>query len=258
MQRQHMPVAGMRAHGFSARFLRTFPGYGRVYDVLSSTHQEWIMLICRAAIAADLAALWPLRTRAVRASCAAHYPATVIETWSASAPPTSLAVLVNLGSAVVAEEDGALAGFAVLDLASGEVDAVFVEPAYQGRRIARDLLRWLEGLAQGRGVQRLFLSASLNAVAFYERPDSCGCATRCTRIAAGSASRPCSWKRCCHPHAMAQHRSNERERRLLSCFSMTGQEEGSSKSCRMRGPCQNAVLHCAADYCHQGYRCRIF
>ena len=128
------------------------------------------MLICRAATAADLAALWPLRTRPVRASCAAHYPATVIETWSASAPPTSLAVLVNLGSAVVAEEeDGALAGFAVLNLASGEVDAVFVEPAYQGRGIARDLLRWLEGLAQGRGVQRLFLSASLNAVAFYER-----------------------------------------------------------------------------------------
>jgi len=127
------------------------------------------MLICRAATAADLAALWPLRTRAVRARCAAHYPATVIETWSASAPPASLAELVNLGSAVVAEEDGALAGFAVLDLASGEVDAVFVEPRHQGRGIALDLLRWLEGLAQGRGVQRLFLSASLNAVAFYER-----------------------------------------------------------------------------------------
>jgi len=142
---------------------------GPVYDVLSSTHQEWIMPICRAATAADLAALWPLRTRAVRASCAAHYPATVIEIWSASAPPASLAGLVNLGTALVAEEDGALAGFAVLDLASGEVDAVFVEPAYQGRGIARDLLRWLEVLAQGRGVQRLFLSASLNAVAFYER-----------------------------------------------------------------------------------------
>jgi GNAT superfamily N-acetyltransferase len=80
-----------------------------------------------------------------------------------------LAVLVNLGSAVVAEKDGALAGFAVLDLASGEVDAVFVDPAHQGRGIALDLLRWLEELAQGRGVRRLFLSASLNAVAFYER-----------------------------------------------------------------------------------------
>jgi putative acetyltransferase len=132
-------------------------------------HREWVMLICRAATAADLAALWPLRTRAVRARCVAHYPATVIETWSASAPPASLAELVNLGSAVVAEEDGKLAGFAVLDLASGEVDAVFVEPRHQGRGIALDLLRWLEGLAQGRGVQRLFLSASLNAVAFYER-----------------------------------------------------------------------------------------
>jgi putative acetyltransferase len=144
MQRQHMPVTGIRAHGFCARFLRTFSGYGRVYDVLSPTHQEWIMLICRAATAADLAALWPLRTRAVRASCSAHYPANVIEIWCASAPPASLVVLVNLGSAVVAEEDGALAGFAVLDLASGEVDAVFVDPAHQGRGIARDLLHWLE------------------------------------------------------------------------------------------------------------------
>ena len=43
------------------------------------------------------------------------------------------------------------------------------QPAQQGRGIALDLLRWLEELAQGRGVQRVFLSASLNAVAFYER-----------------------------------------------------------------------------------------
>lgn len=127
------------------------------------------MLLGRAATAVDLAALWALRTRAVRGSCAAHYPATVIETWCASAPPASLPVLVNLGSALVAEEDGALAGFAVLDLARGEVDAVFVDPAHQGRGIALDLLRRLDVLAQGRGVQRLFLSASLNAVAFYER-----------------------------------------------------------------------------------------
>ena len=76
---------------------------------------------------------------------------------------------MNLGTALVAEEDGALAGFAVLDLASGEVDAVFVDPAHQGRGIALDMLRRLEVLAQERGVQRLFLSASLNAVAFYER-----------------------------------------------------------------------------------------
>ncbi|MEM8512530.1 putative acetyltransferase [Massilia sp. MP_M2] len=127
------------------------------------------MPICRAATAADLAALWVLRTRAVRASCAAHYPAAVIETWCASAPPASFPVLVRLGGAMVAEEDGELAGFAVLDLASGEVDAAFVDPAHQGRGIALDLLQRLDVLAQECGLQRLFLSASLNAVAFYER-----------------------------------------------------------------------------------------
>ncbi|MEW7848596.1 GNAT family N-acetyltransferase [Massilia aurea] len=127
------------------------------------------MLIYRAASAADIAAMWALRTRAVQARCAAHYPAAVIETWCASAPPASLPRLVEHGSAMVAIDDGRVAGFAVLDLDRGEVDAAFVDPAYQGRGIALDLLRRLEALARGRGLQRLFLSASLNAVAFYER-----------------------------------------------------------------------------------------
>ena len=127
------------------------------------------MLNYRAATGADIAAMWALRTRAVQAGCAAHYPAAVIETWCASAPPASLPLLVELGTAMVAIDDGRVVGFAVLDLDCGEVDAAFVDPAQQGRGIALDLLRRLEVLAQQRGLQRLFLSASLNAAAFYER-----------------------------------------------------------------------------------------
>jgi putative acetyltransferase len=127
------------------------------------------MLIQRAAIRADLAAMWAVRTRALRAGCSAHYPAAVIDIWSASPAPASLALHTDAGSAVVAEEEGNVVGFAVLDLGTGEVDAAFVDPAHQGRGIALDLLRRLEVLAQERGLGRLFLSASLNAVPFYER-----------------------------------------------------------------------------------------
>ena len=127
------------------------------------------MLNYRAATRADIAAMWALRTRAVQAGCAAHYPAAVIETWCASAPPASLPLLVELGSAMVAEHDGRVVGFAVLDPARGEVDAAFVDPAYGGRGIALELLRRLEVLAHEHGLRRLFLSASLNAAAFYER-----------------------------------------------------------------------------------------
>lgn len=127
------------------------------------------MLSRRPATQADLSALWALRTRAVRAGCAAHYPAQVIDIWCAAPAPASLPLLVQAGGAVVAEEDGKVVGYAVLNLESGELDAAFVEPSHQGRGIALQLLQQLESMASERGLARLFLSASLNAVAFYER-----------------------------------------------------------------------------------------
>ena len=123
----------------------------------------------RPATLADLSTLWELRTRAVRAGCAAHYPAAVIEIWCAAPAPASLPLLVQAGGAVVAEEDRRIVGYAVLNLESGELNAAFVEPSQQRRGIALQLLQQLESMARQRGLSRLFLSASLNAVPFYER-----------------------------------------------------------------------------------------
>ncbi|UVW28756.1 GNAT family N-acetyltransferase [Massilia sp. H6] len=123
----------------------------------------------RPATQADLDTMWALRTRAVRASCASHYPAAVIDTWCASPAPDSLLGLVNAGGALVAQEDSCMLGYAILDLDSGEVDAVFVDPGWQGSGIALRLLTALEAMAIERGIERLFLSASLNAVPFYQR-----------------------------------------------------------------------------------------
>lgn len=127
------------------------------------------MLQQRLATHDDLARLWDIRTRAVRAGCATYYPPEVLDAWCASAAPASLPQLVQAGGAVVAEEDGRLVGYAVLDFGTGEIDAAFVEPSHQGRGIALQLLCELEARARGRSLARLFLSASLNAVAFYER-----------------------------------------------------------------------------------------
>ncbi|WP_229429301.1 GNAT family N-acetyltransferase [Massilia sp. ST3] len=141
----------------------------RVYTSRVTHDEENGMLMQRTATAADLGRLWELRTRAVRATCASHYPPDVIETWCAAAPPVSLPLLVQAGGTVVAEEDGLLIGYAILNQETGEVDAAFVEPAHQGRGIALGLLRELETMARLRGLARMFLSASLNAVPFYER-----------------------------------------------------------------------------------------
>lgn len=123
----------------------------------------------RQAELADLHELWELRTRAIRAGCAAHYPADIIDAWCAAPPPARLPPLLEVGGALVEEENGQVLGYAILDLETGELDAAFVDPAHQGRGIASRLLAALDAMAISRGLHRLFLSSSLNAVPAYER-----------------------------------------------------------------------------------------
>ena len=123
----------------------------------------------RSATLADVPRMWDIRTAAVRLTCASHYPADVIETLCATPPPATMPDLIETGGAVVAEADGRMLGYAALDLGTGGVDAVFVDPAAQRGGIARGLMATLEAAAVARGIVRLFVSASLNAVPFYER-----------------------------------------------------------------------------------------
>jgi GNAT superfamily N-acetyltransferase len=127
------------------------------------------MLSMRPACEPDMAALWTLRTAAVRHSCASHYAPDVIDAWCAAAPPNTMNALLTAGGALVVDEAGCARGYAILNIATGEIDALFVDPAHQGRGIARSLMSSLEDIARHHGLAQLHLSASLNAVQFYER-----------------------------------------------------------------------------------------
>ena len=127
------------------------------------------MIELRPASCDELGALWEIRTRAVAHSCAAHYSEAVLAAWLTAPAPDSLRELVANGGGMVAQEAGRLLAYAVLDTATGEVTAVFVDPAAQGRGIGSMLLDALQGAAATSGIKHLFLSASLNAVPFYER-----------------------------------------------------------------------------------------
>lgn len=127
------------------------------------------MIALRPARPDELPLLWELRTRAVAHACAAHYGADVLAAWLASPPGASLHTLIDQGGALLAEEDGRLLGYAALDTASGEVEAVFVEPDRHGQGIGALLMHAVLDAARAAGCTRLFLSASLNAVPFYER-----------------------------------------------------------------------------------------
>lgn len=77
---------------------------------------------------------------------------------------------------VVAERDGEVVGWGRLDRGGsededspvGEVSAVYVDPEHARRGVGSALLARLEDRSRELGLERLTLSASLNAVGFYE------------------------------------------------------------------------------------------
>jgi putative acetyltransferase len=117
----------------------------------------------------DTAAMWAIRTRAVRIGCVSHYAPAEIASWSASPPPASYVRLLVGGGGIVAESATGMAGFALLDVDSGEVDALFVDPSHARMGIGQCLMHELVGLARERRLPHLHLYASLNAVDFYKR-----------------------------------------------------------------------------------------
>ncbi|WP_300752270.1 GNAT family N-acetyltransferase [Janthinobacterium sp.] len=121
----------------------------------------------RPALVSDIDTLWALRTEAVRLGCATHYAQEQIAVWTASPVPAAYATMLAEGGGIVAMLDEVIVGYAMLDIHKHEIDAVFVDPARSGLGIGKRLLAALELLARKRGITRLHLSASLNAVPFY-------------------------------------------------------------------------------------------
>jgi len=122
----------------------------------------------RVGTAEDAGRLWALRTRCVRELCSAAYPPEVIAPWAASPPPAQYRGLIGQGGCVVAEDGaGQLLGYGIFDAAGNEIDALFVDPDCGGRGIGQMLMQALQALADP--ARPLVLSASLNAVPFYQR-----------------------------------------------------------------------------------------
>ena len=121
----------------------------------------------RAAVADDAEAVWRVHTTSIRGLCAGWYTEHEITVWTGRLLAENYLRAIEAHVMVVAERDGAVVGFAELDLARGEVVAVYVLPAVAGAGIGSDLLAHLEETARAAGFRRLALCASLNAQAFY-------------------------------------------------------------------------------------------
>ncbi len=115
----------------------------------------------------DLEAIWRVHKAAIEETCATRYGSDVIGAWVERLKPEGYRGVVQRGIVVIAEDDGTAIGFGQLDIAAGEIQAVYVLPIAQGRGVGAALLAHLEEVAMTHGHSRLTLQATLNAEAFY-------------------------------------------------------------------------------------------
>lgn len=122
----------------------------------------------RRAIPDDKDFIWSVRTRAIAGIRGNHYSRKELEKWSTVPMPEQFDETIHTKAFLVAETDDVIVGHGFLDKETGEIDAKFVDPNSQRRGVGTQLLIALEKIARDSGLASLHLSATLNAVEFYE------------------------------------------------------------------------------------------
>jgi putative acetyltransferase len=123
--------------------------------------------VIREATRADAGALASLHRASIGHLCAGTYSEAEVAAWTDGLEPHVYDALIASAYVVVAEENGALAGFGVCDSDASVVNAVYVAPGSARRGVGRRLMRALESHLVQAGVSEARLNATLNAVPFY-------------------------------------------------------------------------------------------
>lgn len=127
------------------------------------------MLKLRRARQEDCPSIGRVHAAAVRGIPTGVYTQEEIQAWAVPRDPSDYQESIRTKEFFVAEDEGAIVGFGVLNQEFGEVEAVYVIPAAGRRGIGLEVLRKLEARANDLGITELRLNASLNAAAFYKR-----------------------------------------------------------------------------------------
>jgi putative acetyltransferase len=131
--------------------------------------------VVRAAVVGDAAGMYAVSAAAILGSAAGAYTGAQLRAWVGRRSVAGHVAMVERTTAFVAEEDGAVVGFATValeaghGLVAGEVDQLFVRPEAGGRGVARALLAAVEDAARGAGLTGLVTHASWRAVPVFER-----------------------------------------------------------------------------------------
>ena len=123
-------------------------------------------LTIRKATADDAAAAWEIRSAAIRHACKGFYADELLALWTVGEMTVPFVEFVAQ-KFHVATVNGSVVGTGVIDLGTGQMDAIFVRPDMMGQGIGKRVIAFLEELGRSAGLAELKLDATLNAAPFY-------------------------------------------------------------------------------------------
>lgn len=122
----------------------------------------------------DVEAIRNAHRRSVLDLAAKDYPPEVVALWATNRTPESIqrqkdAIAREAQIVWVAEANGKIEGFAVLDPDKGTLSAIYVSGLISGNGAGKALLHALETEARRIGLHKLSLDSSITARPFYEK-----------------------------------------------------------------------------------------
>jgi N-acetylglutamate synthase-like GNAT family acetyltransferase len=127
------------------------------------------MLKIRRARQEDCHSIVRVHSAAVNGIRTTMYTPEELQSWAIPKKPESYEESIRSKEFFVADDDGVIMGFAVLNPETSEVEAVYVNPEAGRRGVGLALLSKLDERARARSLTLLHLYSSLNAVPFYKR-----------------------------------------------------------------------------------------
>ena len=122
----------------------------------------------RRAHADDATAAWEIRNAAILSVCKGFYPDELLATWT-DGEITERFVQFVVEQLYVASLNDLVVGTGVIDLDTGQLDAIFVRPDMMGHGIGKQIVLFLEDVGRAAGLTKLTLDSTLNAAPFYRR-----------------------------------------------------------------------------------------
>lgn len=128
------------------------------------------MLEIKRATPDDAERAFEIRCEAIRGQCIGAYSVEQMTLWTRGRASDGYSVLMEKHFYMGwLNDEPVVTG--MLDLASREIGALFVLPAFMGRGFGKSMLAHLECLARQQTIEQVVLDATLNAVNFYR---ACG------------------------------------------------------------------------------------